>query len=570
MLSEVKNFLQGLIKEAIQKAIDSGELSVESVPEILLERPKEEAHGDIACPLALVLAHQAKMPPRKIAQIIVDGIEVADNCWIEKVEVAGPGFINFFLTNFPLYELLQKIRVQGENFGRSEQKKKKRIQVEFVSANPTGPLNVVSGRAAAVGDAIVNLLNAAGHDAIREYYINDAGTQIDRLAKSVEARYRQLLGEKGLEIPEGGYKGEYLIDLARTLIDEKGDYYLKLNSSERLAKFKQIAVSRIVDWQKSTLKRFGVHFDVWTSEKEIRDSGKPDNIMRVFSEREYIYKKDGAIWFNLTDFGSEKDCVVVKSNGEWTYILPDTAYHHDKYERGFDKVIDLLGPDHQGHMENLKLVMKAMGFSVEQLQFLIVQQVNLIDASGNRVEMSKRKGKFYTLDLLIDELADTVEEQFAVDVARYFFLMRNTSAHLDFDLSLAVKQAEENPVFYVQYAHARICSIFNQMEKRGIEQLPIDQVKFELMDSPEEIQLMKKLAEFPELVINSAEPLEPHHIPHYLQDTASLFHTFYNKHRVLDNAKPELTQARLVLVDCVRTVLRNGLSLLGITAPESM
>lgn len=570
MLPEVKNFLHDIIKKSLQKAVDSGELSIESSPEIPIEQPNEEAHGDIACPLALELASQAKMAPRKIAQIIVDGIDVSDEPRIDKVEIAGAGFINFFLTNIPLYELLQKIQTQGENFGRAEKKKDKRVQVEFVSANPTGPLNIVSGRAAAVGDAIVNLLNAAGYDAIREYYINDAGGQINRLAKSLDVRYREVLEEEKLEIPEGGYRGEYLIDLAQDLVDEKGGYYLKLSTSERLTKFKEFAVNQIVNQQKNTLKRFGVHFDVWTSEKKIRDSGKPDEIMRVFSERKYLYEKDGAVWFKLTDFGGEKDCVIVKSDGEWTYVLPDAAYHHDKYERGFDKVIDLLGPDHQGHMKNLKIVMKSLGFAEEQLQFSIVQQVNLIDEKGNRVEMSKRKGQFYTLDLLIDELADTVGEQFAVDVARYFFLMRSTSAHLNFDLSLAVKKADENPVFYVQYAHARICSIFDEMGRRGIEQVPIEQVRFELMDSPEEIQLMKKIAEFPELIINSAESLEPHRIPHYLQDTASLFHTFYNKHRVLDNAKPELTQARLVLVDCMRIVLQNGLAVLGITAPESM
>lgn len=570
MLSEVKDFLHDIVKDAIQKAIDSGELSIESVPEIPLEQPKEESHGDIACPLALELARQAKMAPRKIAQLIVNKIDVADEPWIEKVEIAGPGFINFFLTNIPLYELLKRIQREDEEFGHSKQKKDKYIQVEFVSANPTGPLNIVSGRAAAVGDTIVRLLNAAGYDAIREYYVNDAGGQIERLAKSLDVRYRELLGKEELEIPEGGYRGEYLIDLAKELIEEKGDYYLKLGDSERIEDFKEIAVNKIVDWQKKTLERFGVNFDVWTSEKAIRDSGKPAEIMQTFSEREFVYEEDGAIWFKLTDFGEEKDCVVVKSDGEWTYVLPDTAYHYNKYERGFDQVIDLLGPDHQGHMKNLKIIMNALGFDEEWLQFLIIQQVNLIDEEGNQVEMSKRKGQFYTLDLLIDELADSVGEQFAVDVARYFFLMRSTSAHLDFDLSLAVKQADENPVFYVQYAHARICSIFDEMKRRDIEQIPLQQVKLEFMDSPEEIQLMKKLAEFPELIINTAESQEPHRIPHYLQDTASLFHTFYNKHRVLDSNRLELTQARLVLVDCIRTVLRNGLSLLGITAPESM
>jgi len=570
LLSEVKELLEKIIKKSIKKAIDSDKLAIESIPEIPLEQPKEEIHGDIACPLALGLAREAKMAPRKIAQIIVDGIDIKNEPWLEKIEIAGPGFINFFLTNLWLYQLLRRIQAEGKYFGISKEKEGKRVQVEFISANPTGPLNIVSGRAAAVGDTIVNLLNAIGCNAIREYYINDAGGQIERLARSVDVRYRQLLGEKEIEIPEDGYKGEYLFDLAKSLIDEKGDYYINLEYSERIAEFKDIAVNRIVEWQKRTLERFGVYFDIWVSEKSIRDSGKPDEIMQFFSEKGYIYEKEGAVWFTLTDFGQEKDCVIQKSNGEWTYLLPDVAYHCDKFERNFDEVIDLLGPDHQGHMSNISTVMKALNFTEEQLQFLIIQQVNLIDEDGNRVEMSKRKGRFYTLDLLIDELAESVGEKFAVDVARYFFLMRSTNAHLDFELSLAIKQADENPVFYVEYAHARICSIFDQMKKREIQMLPLDEVNLELIDSIEEIKLIKKLAEFPELIFSSAESLEPHRIPHYLQEVASLFHAFYNKHRVLDDEQPELTQARLVLIDSVRTVLRNGLLLLGINAPESM
>ncbi|MFQ6039695.1 MAG: arginine--tRNA ligase [Candidatus Poribacteria bacterium] len=583
MLNEVKSQIEKIIRTALAKAISQNQLPLKKIPEVKVEQPKMEAHGDIACPLGLNLAKQAKMPPRQIAEIIVAQIDVDCEPLIDKVEIAGPGFINFFLSNEWLYNLLKNIQTQDTEFGRCDIGQGKRIQVEFVSANPTGPLNVVNGRAAAVGDVIVNLLNAIGYNAEKEYYINDAGGQAYALAHSIEARYRQLLGETDFPFPENGYPGEYVKELAQEIIERDGKIYLEMDEIERIEAFRQIGCARIVEGQKNDLKRFGVIYDVWMSEQYIRDSGKPAEIIKLLAEKGYLYESDKpsgekagfesmtgvATWFKSTEFGDEEDRVVIKSDGTFTYIVPDIAYHYNKFTRGFDKVIDLWGPDHHGYVGRMKAAMKALGITDDQLKILIVQQVNILER-GEAKRMSKRKGQFYTLSQLIDELAENVDERFAVDVARYFFLMLNTNAHLDFDINLAIQQADENPVFYVQYAHARICSIFQKMEERGVKRFIIDEVQLELMTSDEEIRLMKKLAEFPEIVVGSALNLEPHRVPHYLQDTASLFHTFYNKHRVLNDAEPELTQARLVLVDCVRTVLRNSLTLMGITAPESM
>lgn len=578
MISEVKRQIENVLQTAIQTAIGRGELSLNAVPDIPFSPTRTAEHGDIASPIALSLAKAAKMPPRKIAEVIVKHIHLEQNPVIRQIDIAGPGFINLFLSNLWLYDVLRKIHAEAAVFGKSSHGNGARIQVEFVSANPTGPLNIVSGRAAAVGDAIVNLLNAVGYDAIREYYVNDAGGQVERLGESIDVRYRQLLGEADLEIPDGGYHGEYLIALAQSVIDAEGDGYLKRSHVERIATFRDLGIQRLLAEQKATLEQFGVYFDVWTSEKAIRDSGKPHEIIKRFRERNYLYEADGATWFRMTHFGDDKDCVVIRSDGEYTYFVPDAAYHANKFERGFDKAIDLLGPDHQGHVEHLKNFVKALGFADDWLEIMIIQQVNLIDQDGNRIDMSKRRGQFYTLDTLLDELAQTVDEEetakeakrFAVDVARYFFLTRSNSSHLDFDLKLAITRANENPVFYVQYAHARACSIFREMRERGLTQVPLDKVSLTLLCEPEPLQVIRKLAEFPEVILGSAESREAHRVTHYLHELASLFHTFYNQYRVLNATQPAVTQARLVLVDCVRTVLKDGLMLLGVSAPEAM
>ena len=488
----------------------------------------------------------------------------------DKIDIAGAGFINIHLSDNWLYDTLQTIVEAQEVYGTCDKGEGKHLQIEFVSANPTGPINVVSGRAAAVGDTLVNLLNAIGYKAIREYYVNDAGGQVERLGESIDVRYRQALGEEGLEIPEGGYQGEYLQEFAQNIADMEGDTYLQLKTDERVAHFRDEGIAHILAQQKTSLERFGVNFDVWSSEKAIRDSGKPEEIIQVFREKEYLYEAEGATWFRMTDFGDDKDCVVVRSNGEYTYFVPDAAYHRDKFDRGFTTVIDLLGPDHQGHITHLKNFVKALGLPDDWLEIFIIQQVNLVDTEGKRSDMSKRRGQFLTLDDLIDELAETVGEQFAVDVARYFFLMRANNTHLDFNMELAVTHASENPVFYIQYAHARCCSIFEQGDEQGIAPKPIEEVSLKQLTEPMEHELIRKLAEFPSIVLLSAEAREAHRIPHYLHELAGLFHPYYNQHRVLDPSDMEKTYARLILIRCVQSVLKNGLTLLGISAPVSM
>ena len=569
-MDTIKREIYDILENAIRAAIASGELSIAEVPNIPFSPTKTPEHGDIATPIALGLAKQARMAPRNIAEKIVTHIDLNSHPTIHKVDVAGAGFINIYLSDEWLYDTLRTIAATQSAYGTCEKGAGKHLQIEFVSANPTGPLNIVSGRAAAVGDTLVNLLNAIGYKAIREYYVNDAGGQVDRLGESIDVRYREALGEEGLEIPEGGYQGEYLREFAEAIAETEGDAYLQLETDERVEHFRDKGVAYILAQQKAALERFGVKFDVWSSEKAIRDSGKPEEIIELFREGEYLYEAEGATWFRMTDFGDDKDCVVIRSNGEYTYFVPDAAYHRDKFDRGFKTVIDLLGPDHQGHITHLKNLVKALGMPDDWLEIFIIQQVNLVDAEGNRLDMSKRRGQFFTLNALIDELAETVSEQFAVDVARYFFLMRANNTHLDFNIELAITHASENPVFYIQYAHARCCSIFEQGNEQGIVPKPIENVSLELLTEPMEHELIRKLAEFPSTVILSAEAREAHRVPHYLHELAGIFHPYYNQHRVLDPSDMEKTHARLILIQSVQTVLKNGLTLLGISAPVSM
>lgn len=563
---EINNILEG----AIRKAIDIGELQISEVPTIPFSPTKTPEHGDLATPVALGLAKQAKLPPKQIAETIKKHVDLDEHPIIRNIEIAGPGFLNVYLSNDWLFDTLQAIYELEENYGTCNKGMGERIQIEFVSANPTGPLNIVSGRAAAVGDTLVNLFNAVGYDAIREYYVNDAGGQVEKLGESIDIRYRQALGEEKLEIPEGGYQGDYVQEFAEAIVDENGDDHLKLSQDERIAHFRDIGIEYLLGQQKASLERFRVCFDVWSSEKAIRESGKPEEIIEMFREKKYLYEADGATWFRMTDFGDDKDCVVIRTNGEYTYFVPDAAYHRDKYDRGFHKVIDLFGPDHQGHVFRLKNFVKALGLEDDWLEVDIIQQVNLVDSDGTRLDMSKRSGQFFTLDSLIDELADAVGEQFAVDVARYFFLMRANNTHLDFNVELAITQANENPVFYIQYAHARCCSIFQQAKEQQIKLRSLDDIDLEYLTEPSEHELIRKLAEYPSIVLSSAEGREAHRIPHYLHELSGLFHPFYNQHRVLDTDNMDRTQARLILIQSVQTVLANGLRLIGISVPESM
>ncbi len=569
-MDAIKTEVYNILESAIRTAIEMGELSIAEVPDIPFSPTKTPEHGDIATPVALGLAKQARMAPRNIAEIIVNHINLDTHPTVRQIDIAGAGFINIHLSDEWLYDTLRTIASMQSQYGTCDKGAGEHLQIEFVSANPTGPLNIVSGRAAAVGDTLVNLLNAIGYKAIREYYVNDAGGQVDRLGESIDVRYRQALGEEDLKIPEGGYQGEYLREFAADIVETEGDKFLQLKADERIADFRDKGIAHILAQQKASLERFGVNFDVWSSEKAIRESGKPEKIMELFREKEHLYEAEGATWFRMTDFGDDKDCVVIRSNGEYTYFVPDAAYHRDKFDRGFTTVIDLLGPDHQGHITHLKNFVKALGMPDDWLEIFIIQWVNIIDAEGNRSEMSKRLGQFLTLDDLIDELAETVGEQFAVDVARYFFLMRANNTHLDFNMELAVTHASENPVFYIQYAHARCCSIFEQGNEQGITPKPIEVVSLKQLTEPMEYELIRKLAEFPAVVLLSAEAREAHRVPHYLHELAGIFHPYYNQHRVLDPKDMEKTHARLILVQSVQTVLRNGLTLLGISAPTSM
>ena len=569
-MDAIKTEVYTILETAIRAAMESGELSIAEVPDIPFSPTKTPEHGDIATPIALGLAKQARMAPRKIAEIIRKHIDLDTHPSIRDINIAGAGFINIHLSNEWLYDTLRTIAATQSAYGTCDKGAGKPLQIEFVSANPTGPLNIVSGRAAAVGDTLVNLLNAIGYKAIREFYVNDAGGQVDRLGASIDVRYRQALGEADLEIPEGGYQGGYLREFAEALVESEGDGLLQLETDERVAHFRDKGVAHILTQQKASLERFGVHFDVWSSEKAIRESGKPEEIIELFREKAYLYEAEGATWFRMTDFGDDKDCVVIRSNGEYTYFVPDAAYHRDKFDRGFTTVIDLLGPDHQGHITRLKGFVKALGMPDDWLEIFIIQQVNLVDAAGNREDMSKRRGQFLTLDALVDELAETVGEQFAVDVARYFFLMRANNTHLDFNMELAVTHASENPVFYIQYAHARCCSIFEQGAEQGVTPKPIEAVSLKRLTEPMEHELIRKLADFPSVVLLSAETREAHRIPHYLHELSGIFHPYYNQHRVLDPSDMEKTHARLTLVQSVQSVLKNGLTLLGISAPVSM
>ena len=569
-MDTIKTEVYNILESAIHAAVAAGELAISEVSTIPFSPTKTPEHGDIATPIALGLAKQARMAPRNIAEIIVSHIDPDAYPVIHQIDIAGAGFINIHLSDNYLYDTLQTITEMQAAYGTCDKGAGKSVQIEFVSANPTGPLNIVSGRAAAVGDTLVNLLNAIGYKAIREFYVNDAGGQVQRLGESIDVRYRQALGEDGLEIPEGGYQGEYLQAFAQTIVETEGNAYLQLETDERVALFRDKGIAHILGEQKTSLERFGVNFDVWSSEKAIRESGKPEAIIQLFQEKAYLYEAEEATWFRMTDFGDDKDCVVIRRDGEYTYFVPDAAYHRDKFDRGFTTVIDLLGPDHQGHISRLKNFVKALGMPDDWLEISIIQQVNLVNAEGNRVDMSKRSGQFLTLDNLIDELAETVGEQFAVDVARYFFLMRANSSHLDFNMELAVTHASENPVFYIQYAHARCCSIFQQGDEQGITPKPIKEVSLKRLSEPMEHELIRKLAEFPSIVLLSAEAREAHRVPHYLHELAGIFHPYYNHHRVLDSEDMEKTHARLILVQSVQTVLKNGLTLLGISAPTAM
>lgn len=553
-----------LLQQALSEAAAQHELSIEPA-EVPVGPPRDPAHGHMASTVAMLLAGRAGEDPRQVAEALKDGLGRRPPeglpAPLEKVEIAGPGFLNFRFAPSWLEGAVREVLEQGPAYGTSDRLEGEEILFEFVSANPTGPLNVVSARAAAVGDVLASLVEAAGGRAGREFYVNDAGRQVRLLGASLLSRIRQVAGESA-EIPEGGYHGTYLAEMAEEMVEEGlSGWWEESDDEEKAARLARIAVDRILEGQRRTLEHFRLGFDDWFRESSLHESGAVQETLTDLEERGCVYREEGAVWFRSTDFGDDKDRVLVTGEGRPTYLLPDIAYHRDKYARGWGKLVDLWGPDHHGYISRMQAALRALGHPGEDFQVLIVQQVNLL-RSGEVVKMSKRSGRLIEMAELLDEVG--------TDAARFFFLLRSTSTHLDFDLDLAVVENEENPVFYVQYANARICSLLEKAREEGFD--PAEEVPgadLSLLVEEEERALLRALAAYPDVVADAAAALEPHRIPAYLRDLAGTFHPFYHKHPVIQ-AEPGVRAARMALCEAVRRTLANGLGLLGVRAPERM
>jgi len=554
----MKNQLASIIAEAVLTCVQKGLLPEVQLPPIEIEVPANPEHGDYACNAAMVLASLAKQNPRKIAQAIADNLSDPEKL-LEKVAIAGPGFLNFRIRDEFWRKILQDIHEQKEAYGRVNLGQGKKVQVEFVSANPTGPLHIGHARGAVVGDVLSNLLEATGYRVSREYYINDAGNQMNNLGKSVLYRYRELQGE-AIDFPDNCYQGDYIKDIAADILRREGKRYLAENEDETVAAFNAVAGSVILEGIKEDLRDFGVVFDCYFSEKELYQEDGVNRLLDALKDQGFIYSDGETLWFRTTAYGDEKDRVVIRKNGDPTYFAADIAYHQNKFFRGFDLLIDIWGADHHGYMPRLWAAIQALGHERNDLKIILVQLVNLLRA-GEPVAMSTRSGEFVTLREVLDEVGR--------DAARYNFLMRRSDSHLDFDLEVAKKQTNENPVFYVQYAHARICSILRTAQERGLALPAFDRIDASLLGEPEEKALIKMMARYPEMIEGAARALEVHRITFYLNDLAGIFHSYYNKNKVVtDDAA--LSGARLVLVEGVRIVLANALGILGVGAPEKM
>lgn len=551
---DIKTRLAEEISKTALKAIAEGVVKEGALPEVLLTVPPKKEFGDFATNFAMQSARSLHCNPRVLAQYIVEHLTGG---YVQKAEIAGPGFINFYLNPDWVWDMLAEIVEAGKNYGTLPPVAGEKIQLEYVSANPTGPLHVGHGRGAAVGSALGNLLKAAGYQVEREYYINDAGNQMDNLARSVNARYLELSG-RTCEFPEDGYHGQDIMETARRILHKYGEKFLQMEEAERLEQFKTIAYEEKLAALREDLERFNVHFDSWFSEKTLHKANKIKEACDTLLAKGYMYEKDGALWLKSTEFGDDKDRVVIRENGVPTYFAADIAYHTNKFQRGFDRVINLWGADHHGYIARMKAAMQCMGFQPEQLEILVLQMVRLL-RDGQEVKMSKRTGQSVTLNELIEEVG--------TDAARFFFIMRSIDSQLDFDLDLAKKKSNDNPVFYVQYAHARICSILRQVEETGIR---VDgKGNYKRLTEPVEIDLIKKLGEYQEMLAQAAADRAVQQVAHYVYDLAGLFHSAYNQCRIL-GVDAELQQARLAMVLAVGHVLRHGLDILGVSAPEKM
>ena len=564
MQEKMKDIITEEIIKGFEVAKAAGELAAEEVADlnslIKLEVPKDKQHGDFACNIAMVLAKPLKTAPRKIADAIVSHIPLEGD--IKNIEVAGAGFINFYLSAAWLYETMKQIEEQGESFGKIQLGKGKKVMVEFVSANPTGPMHMGNARGGALGDCLASVLEYAGYDVTREFYINDAGNQIEKFGNSLNARYIQALkGEDAIEFPEDGYHGDDIKEHAKAFIEINGDKHLDMSEEDRKAALVDYALEKNIEALRTDLEKYRIVYDVWFRESTLHESGAVGDAINTLKENGYTYEEEGAVWLNCEKMGLEKNEVLVRKNGIPTYFAADIAYHLNKLKtRGFDWAINIWGADHHGHVARMKNALNAVGSDGNKLDVVLMQLVRLMQ-DGEVVRMSKRTGKAITLSDLLEDIS--------VDAARFFFNMRSAGSHLDFDLGLAAQQSSDNPVYYVQYAHARICSILRLLEDEGIKVLAFDKINPEVLTDEAELELLKKLSDLPGEIEMAAKALEPARITRYVMDLAAQFHTFYTACRVRVEDE-ELMNARLKLIDSTRIVIKGVLTMLKITAPEKM
>lgn len=581
----VRDRVTSALRDALQQASQKGQLTINSWPPIALDPPKRPEWGDLATAIAMSLASQERRAPKDVAEIILQNLD-QPRAVFDRVEIAAPGFLNMTVKRDLWRNVLTQIDTEGDAYGRNDLGKGRRVLIEYVSANPTGPMHIGHGRGAAVGDAIANLLGASGYDVSREYYINDAGRQMKLLGESVYARYQQRNGRTAV-LPEDGYQGAYVDDLAQRVQERLGAGLAALPPDEARQRCQEFAYHEMMNVIREDLRTFRIAFDSWFSEASLLSAGAVAASLEELRRRELLFDQEGAAWFRSSAYGDEKDRVIRKQDGEYTYLASDIAYHRDKLQRGYDLLIDVWGADHHGYIARMQAVVEAFGYPKDRLRVVLVQMVTLM-RGGRKVEMSKRAGEFVTLREVVDEVGP--------DVAKFFFLMRSSDRHLEFDLELAKRQSADNPVYYVQYAHARVASLFRVAESRGIAVPQPGDADLEALVDPDEFALIRKLSAYPSVVEGAAAALEPHRIVFYLQELAQSLHTFYFKHRILPPAgedessdagqfvkdasvssvkhreqlTPRLTGARLALMGQVGQVIRNGLGLLGVTAPERM
>ena len=554
----MKHFVRKLINSALDQAKNNGDLELFVMPEVVVEKPKEEKFGDFSTSLAMGLSKSERRKPYEVAEILSRHLQSSEE-YIASVTIAGPGFLNLIMKPIFFLERLVKVAEQGDQYGSSNAGQGKKVLLEFVSANPTGPLHVGHGRGAAVGDMLGRLLDKAGYDVSTEYYINDVGNQMNTLGRSTWARYLELQGKVN-EFPADYYQGDYIKDIARDIKNKHGNEFLNKTEEQVLSFFREYALGSVLDGIKKDLSDFDVSFDRWFSEKNLYDQKLVDTSVNWLREEKHVYDKDGAVWLKSSKFNDEKDRVLIKQSGEKTYFCSDIAYHKNKIDRGFEWIVDLWGADHHGYVPRMKSALKAMGYDESVFKVMLIQFVSL-KRDGEKVSMSTRSGEFETLAEVIKDVG--------LDATRFFFLMRSSDTHLDFDLELAKKESADNPVFYIQYAHARICSIFRKATENGIKLLDSADIDLSPLKNEEEFIMIKKILSFGETIEKSAELLEVHRIAFYLQDLVGTFHRYYSRNRIVSDDHA-LSSARLFVMNCLRITIRNGLSVMGVSAPDRM